>query len=70
MSRNLKRATSGLLALLMAAVIATGLSSCYDDPYGNPDDWYLSGVYANDNDYSETYTFYCLLYTSDAADEQ
>lgn len=58
MGNRLKKQASVLMALIMAVVMATGLTACYDGPYGGPDDWYLSGVYANDNDYSETYTFY------------
>ena len=58
MSRLLKKTCAALLAFILATVMAAGLTSCYDDPYGGPDEWYLSGTYANDNDYSETYTFY------------
>ncbi len=44
------------LGLLLAS---SALTSCEDDdPYGYGDDWYLTGTWANVQDYSETYTFY------------
>ena len=57
MSKKIKKAGMAFMAMVMSVVVAAGLAGC-DDPYYGPEEWYLSGVYANDLNFYETYTFY------------